>query len=278
MQGKKVLGRGLDALLGSKPQDAISRREVIYKPVEFIRPNSKQPRKFFDESSIEELAASIKEKGILQPILVRPDGEKFEIVFGERRFRAALKAGLKEVPVMIISMTEGEALETAIIENVHRKDLNPIEEAEAYKYIMEKFNLTQEELSRKIGKSRPAIANVIRLLKLPENVKEKLRTGEITEGHARALLMAGSDEEMQRLLNEILAGRLNVRDVEKKASPKRVRTGSHRPSYVSSLEENLQRYYRAKFSISIHKKKSGSITISFSSEEELTRLIDLLLR
>jgi ParB family chromosome partitioning protein len=276
MQGKKVLGRGLDALLGSKPQDAISRREVIYKPVEFIRPNSKQPRKFFDESSIEELAASIKEKGILQPILVRPDGEKFEIVFGERRFRAALKAGLKEVPVMIIDMTEGEALEAAIIENVHRKDLNPIEEAEAYQYMMEKFGLTQEELSKKIGKSRPAIANVLRLLKLPENIKEILRTGEITEGHARALLMARSDEEMQSLLNEILSSKLNVREVEKRASLRRREIS--RPSYISSLEERLQRYYRAKFNISMNKKKSGSITINFSSEEELTRLIDLLLR
>jgi len=262
--------------LGSKPQDAISRREVIYKPVEFIRPNSKQPRKFFDESSIEELAASIKEKGILQPILVRPDGEKFEIVFGERRFRAALKAGLKEVPVMIIDMTEGEALEAAIIENVHRKDLNPIEEAEAYQYMMEKFGLTQEELSRKIGKSRPAIANVLRLLKLPENIKELLRTGEITEGHARALLMARSDEEMQSLLNEILSSKLNVREVEKRASLRRREIS--RPSYISSLEERLQRYYRAKFNISMNKKKSGSITINFSSEEELTRLIDLLLR
>jgi ParB family chromosome partitioning protein len=276
MQGKKVLGRGLDALLGSKPQDAISRREVIYKPVEFIRPNSKQPRKFFDESSIEELAASIKEKGILQPILVRPDGEKFEIVFGERRFRAALKAGLKEVPVMIIDMTEGEALEAAIIENVHRKDLNPIEEAEAYQYMMEKFGLTQEELSKKIGKSRPAIANVLRLLKLPENIKEILRTGEITEGHARALLMARSDEEMQSLLNEILSSKLNVREAEKRASLRRREIS--RPSYISSLEERLQRYYRAKFNISMNKKKSGSITINFSSEEELTRLIDLLLR
>jgi ParB family chromosome partitioning protein len=276
MQGKKVLGRGLDALLGSKPPDAISRREVIYKPVEFIRPNSKQPRKFFDESSIEELAASIKEKGILQPILVRPDGEKFEIVFGERRFRAALKAGLKEVPVMIIDMTEGEALEAAIIENVHRKDLNPIEEAEAYQYMMEKFGLTQEELSKKIGKSRPAIANVLRLLKLPENIKEILRTGEITEGHARALLMARSDEEMQSLLNEILSSKLNVREVEKRASLRRREIS--RPSYISSLEERLQRYYRAKFNISMNKKKSGSITINFSSEEELTRLIDLLLR
>jgi len=276
MQGKKVLGRGLDALLGSKPQDAISRREVIYKPVEFIRPNSRQPRKFFDESSIEELAASIKEKGILQPILVRPDGDKFEIVFGERRFRAALKAGLKEVPVMIIDMTEGEALEAAIIENVHRKDLNPIEEAEAYQYMMEKFGLTQEELSRKIGKSRPAIANVLRLLKLPENIKELLRTGEITEGHARALLMARSDEEMQSLLNEILSSKLNVREVEKRASLRRREIS--RPSYISSLEERLQRYYRAKFNISMNKKKSGSIIINFSSEEELTRLIDLLLR
>jgi ParB family chromosome partitioning protein len=275
-QGKKVLGRGLDALLGSKPQDAISRREVIYKPVEFIRPNSRQPRKFFDESSIEELAASIKEKGILQPILVRPDGDKFEIVFGERRFRAALKAGLKEVPVMIIDMTEGEALEAAIIENVHRKDLNPIEEAEAYQYMMEKFGLTQEELSRKIGKSRPAIANVLRLLKLPENIKELLRTGEITEGHARALLMARSDEEMQSLLNEILSSKLNVREVEKRASLRRREIS--RPSYISSLEERLQRYYRAKFNISMNKKKSGSIIINFSSEEELTRLIDLLLR
>ncbi|MCX7958257.1 MAG: ParB/RepB/Spo0J family partition protein [Deltaproteobacteria bacterium] len=276
MQQKKVLGRGLDALLDSKPQDSVRRNEIIYKPVEFIKPNSNQPRKIFDEASIEELAASIKEKGVLQPILVRPVGKEFEIVFGERRFRAALKAGLREVPVLIMNMSEGDALETAIVENIHRKDLNPVEEAEAYHYMMEKFNLTQEELSKKIGKSRSAVANVLRLLKLPENIKEKLRSGEITEGHARALLMAKSEAEMQVLLSKILKENLNVRETEKKASSVRKRNSP--PSYVKNLEESLQRFYRVKIGIGIRRNKSGSIALYFSSEEELKNLIDLLLR
>ncbi|MGB9600378.1 MAG: ParB/RepB/Spo0J family partition protein [Myxococcota bacterium] len=277
MQGKKVLGKGLDALLGSKPQETALRREIIYKPIEFIKPNSNQPRKNFDEESIEELAQSIKEKGVLQPILVRPSGDRFEIVFGERRFRAAMKAGLKEVPIMIVSLDDREALETAVIENIHRKDLNPIEEAEAYQYMLEKFNLTQEDLSRKIGKSRPAIANILRLLRLPDNIKEKIRSGEITEGHARALLMAKDEMEMQKLLSQILKERLNVRDVEQKATKvSRYRDGL--PPYINSLEERLTKYYRAKVEIGIRRNKSGSITISFSSEEELKRIIDLLLR
>jgi ParB family chromosome partitioning protein len=277
MQSKKVLGKGLDALLGSKPQEIINRREIIYKPIEFIVPNSNQPRKNFDEASIEELALSIKEKGVLQPILVRPVGDKYEIVFGERRFRAAMKAGLKEVPVMIITLDDKEALETAVIENIHRKDLNPIEEAEAYQYMIEKFNLTQEELSKKIGKSRPAIANTLRLLKLPDNIKEKIRSGEITEGHARALLMTKDEMEMQRLLAQILKDKLNVRDVEKRAS-KGKGQNTNIPSYVKSLEERLMKYYRVKIAIDVKKNKSGNITLSFSSEEELKRIIDLLLR
>lgn len=277
MQGKKVLGKGLDALLGSKPQEIINRREIIYKPVEFIIPNSNQPRKNFDVESIEELALSIKEKGVLQPILVRPVGDKYEIVFGERRFRAAMRAGLKEVPVMIITLDDKEALETAVIENIHRKDLNPMEEAEAYQYMLEKFNLTQEELSKKIGKSRPAIANTLRLLKLPDNIKEKIRSGEITEGHARALLMTKDEMEMQRLLAHILKDKLNVRDVEKEASKGR-RRNIEVPSYVKSLEERLVKYYRVKIGIDVKKNKSGSITLNFSSEEELKRIIDLLLR
>ncbi|MCX7943747.1 MAG: ParB/RepB/Spo0J family partition protein [Deltaproteobacteria bacterium] len=276
MQQKKALGRGLDALLGSKPMDTSLRREIIYKPIEFIRSNVNQPRKSFDDASIAELAESIKEKGLLQPILVRPYQDGFQIVFGERRFRAALKAGLKEVPVLITDMSDAEAIETALIENIHRKDLNPLEEAEAYHYMMEKFGLTQEELSKKIGKSRSAIANCLRLLKLPDNIKEKLRSGEITEGHARALMMAQSETEMQKLLAVILKENLNVRDAEKRAS--KSKKLSAMPSYVKSLEENLQRYYRIKVGIDIRKNKSGNITFYFSSENELKTLIDLLLR
>lgn len=277
MQQKKALGRGLDALLGSKPQLNQSRQEIIFKPIEFIRPNSNQPRKFFDEASIEELAASIKEKGLLQPILVRPSGEHLEIVFGERRFRAALKAGLKEVPVMIMNMSDDEALEAALIENIHRKDLNPIEEAEAYQYIMEKSNLTQEELSRRIGKSRSAIANVLRLLKLPEDIKERIRSGEISEGHARALLMTETEAEMRALLEKILKENLNVRDTEKRASLLKRRASSI-PGYVKNLEESLQRYYRVKIEIKMKRDKSGSLSFNFSSEDELKGLIDLLMR
>jgi ParB family chromosome partitioning protein len=228
-QGPRGLGRGLSALLGegepqpvapavpanAEPADGSTKSRML--PVAFLKPNKFQPRRFFDANELKELADSIKEKGVLQPILVRPtdNKESFEIVAGERRWRAAQLAKLHEIPVIVRPMSDGESLEIAIIENVQRAGLNAIEEALGYQELISKFSYTQEKLSDVIGKSRPHIANMMRLLKLPDSVKEMITDGRLSAGHARTLVGTPNPEQLAK---EIVSGGLNVRQAEKKAS------------------------------------------------------------
>ena len=210
---KKGLGKGLDALLGDyqqPPEESVKEIDV-----NLIDTNSSQPRKSFDKEKLDELANSIKNHGIVQPIVVRRTGERYNIVAGERRYRAARIAGLNKVPVVVKDMDDYQVMEVALIENIQREDLNPIEEAQGYNTLMKKYNFTQEKISKRIGKSRSAIANSLRLLSLDDEIKEYLTSGEITSGHARAILALSDGDMRHKLAEKIVAEGLNVRQAEK---------------------------------------------------------------
>ncbi len=216
MPKKGGLGKGLEALFGEL-DDFEKENRITTIALDLIESNPFQPRENFDEKGIEELAESIKEKGVIQPIIVREHGDKYQIVAGERRFLAAKKAGLSSIPAIIKDITDEESAEIALIENVQRKDLNPIEEALAYKRLIENFHYTQEELAKRIGKDRATIANSLRLLNLPEEIIEKIKRGLITAGHARAILSLKDEGEQKRLAEEIIEKKLSVRESERLA-------------------------------------------------------------
>jgi ParB family chromosome partitioning protein len=271
------LGRGLSALIGDEavPVRGEAPRKFPTLPIAFLRPNRHQPRKRFAEEDIQDLANSIREKGVLQPILVRPivgEASRFEIVAGERRWRAAQLAKLHEVPVVIREMADGEALELAIVENVQRADLNAIEEAAAYHELMDRFGYTQEKVSQVVGKSRPHVANTLRLLRLPEGVKAMVREGKLTAGHARTLLGAADPEARAE---EILDSELNVRQAEHRSKPKSGAKGraSNIDPDIRDLESNLSNRLGLKVHI-VHKdKKGGELRIAYKTLEQLDDLI-----
>ncbi len=216
MPKKGGLGKGLEALFGEL--DELEKEDkVITVSLELIEKNPFQPRESFDDKGIKELAESIKEKGVIQPIIVRENGDKYQIVAGERRFLAAKLAGLKSIPAIVKNISDEESAEIALIENVQRKDLNPIEEALAYKSLINKFGYTQEELAKKIGKDRATITNSLRLLNLPDDIIEKLKNGLISAGHARAILSLKNEDDQKILADEIIKRKLSVREAEKAA-------------------------------------------------------------
>jgi ParB family chromosome partitioning protein len=273
------LGKGLGALIperGSAEPDG--KRALILCGIEEIQPNAMQPRKFFSDEQLQELADSIKEKGILQPLMVRRRGDKYELIAGERRWRAAQRAGMREVPVLVKDVSESEMLELSLIENIQREDLNPIEEAEAFKRLMEEFHLTQEELSRKVGKDRTTVANTIRLLKLPPEVKQSLAEGKISMGHARAFLGLDGADKQKALLKRLILGGLSVRQIEnlvKRLRAKGPSTSRRVGTDWAPLVEDLQRVLGTKVKI-VGRRKRGKIEIEYYSAEELDRLIEVL--
>jgi ParB family chromosome partitioning protein len=268
------LGRGLSALIGEESMPTRGEaRATRSLPTAFLKPNRFQPRKSFAPDELHDLTESVREKGILQPILVRPlGGDAYEIVAGERRWRAAQAAKLHDVPVVVREMSDGEALELAIVENVQRADLNAIEEAAAYHELMDRFGYTQERIAKEVGKSRPHIANTLRLLKLPESVKAMLRDGRLTAGHARTLLNVDDPEARAR---EIIEGAMNVRQAEQRSKAKtKGRGGKLREDpNVKSVEGNLSNLLGLKVQI-VHKgDKGGDIKISYRTLEQLEDLI-----
>jgi len=271
------LGRGLSALIGEEAapmRGEPAKRGATTMPVAFLRPNKLQPRKTFAEADLNDLAASIKEKGVLQPILVRPiAGEKdaYEIVAGERRWRAAQAAKLHDVPVVVRETSDKEALEIAIIENIQRADLNAIEEAGAYHDLMDRFGYTQEQIATQLGKSRPHIANTLRLLKLPESVKTMIRDGLITAGHARALLSAPDPEAMARA---IIEGALNVREAERRAARRNAakKTPRFDPN-IKALEDDVSDRLGLKVAIRHKGDKGGEVRISYRTLEHLDEIV-----
>jgi ParB family chromosome partitioning protein len=269
------LGRGLSALIGDEiaavKNEPARGKDARTLPVAFLRPSKYQPRKQFDEQPLADLAASVKEKGVLAPILVRPVGPvAYEIVAGERRWRAAQIAKLHDVPVVVREMADSEALELAIIENVQRADLNVLEEAAAYQELMETFGRTQEEVAREVGKSRPHVANTVRLLRLPEKVKAWVREGRLTAGHARTLLGAADPEARAA---ELMAGEMTVRQAEQRSGKKSKRGGKpHKDPNIVDLEANISNRLGLSVEIAHKGDKGGEIRIAYKTLEQLDDL------
>ena len=279
MAKRKALGRGFSALF---PDTVIEEenRGLFYCPIESISPNPHQSRQSFGESELAELAQSIKEKGVIQPILVTKTKDGFQLIAGERRWRAAQKAGLDKIPALIRDVSPAEALQIALIENIQRQDLNPIEEAAAYQELLQEFNFTQEALSARIGKNRTTIANFLRLLKLPDDVQRDIIDGRLSAGHARVLVSIDSPSTQRKIRDLVIKRSLSVRQTE--ALAKRF-LASRRPeairdeidSYLESLVNNLQDSLGTKVAIE-RKGKKGRIIIEFYSDDELGRLVERL--
>ena len=275
---KKALGRGLQTLIPVGNADG--RDEIEDVPLSLVSPNPFQPRRVFDEAELEELANSVKTKGVLQPILVRKLGDGgFELIAGERRWRAAKIAGLKKIPAIIRPATDAEAMEMALIENLQRKDLNPMEAARAYQRLMKEFGLTQEAVSRTLGKERSSIANTVRLLALQSDVQTWVESDQLSWGHAKVLLAVSDPEQQVRLGRRAVTERLSVRDLERLVRPAHrggrsnsARKG-HRPS---EIEERMSRRLGTKVRL-IHGKTGGKIVVDYYSPADLERVIDMIL-
>lgn len=275
---KKGLGKGLGALLDS--ENVLSESSAISElKINEIEPNKEQPRKQFDQEKLKGLADSIKQHGVVQPIIVKKNENGYSIIAGERRWRAAKIAGLKTIPAIIKDLTTREIMEIALIENIQREDLNPVEEAEAYKKLIDEHGLTQEALSKVVGKSRAAIANSIRLLTLSEAVKEMLVNDLLTPGHARTLITIEDEEKQNRLANTIVEKNLNVRETEKLiknlTAEKKKRKSPDRDANIIDIEEKLKSVLGTKVDLQ-HYSNKGKIVIEYFSNEELDRIIDIL--
>ena len=279
---KIALGRGLDSLIPIDDNTGEQRGEFFHCDVELIRPNPFQPRQRFSEEELSELAQSIEQQGILQPLLVRRSESGFELITGERRLRAAKRAGLHQVPVVIKDINDEAMLEMSIIENIQRENLNPMEEAEAYHRLITDFDLTQDQAALRVGKSRPAVANILRLRQLPDTIKSSIIDGGLTMGHARALLGADTVSQQTAAWRTVLSKGLSVRQTEtlikrlkaqKKESKNRQKTSE--AVYFSDLADDLSRQFGTRIQIR-RKGKKGKIEIDFYSNDDLDRLIGLL--
>ena len=284
---RKALGKGINALIPdfemgvpeSHENGPAKNTELL---IDEISPNHFQPRKYFDDDKLEELITSIRDNGVLQPIVVQKVEAGYELVVGERRWRASKKAGLKKIPAVIREVTEAQALELAIIENIHRQDLNPIEEADAYARLADEFALTQEMIAKRVGKSRTAVANTLRLLNLSRNIKEDLISGKISMGHARALLGLDNAGQMEALRKEIFKQDLTVRQTESRVSrlkqsvsKKPVSLVSKKNIFIKDLEKEFERRLGTKVDIR-PAKKGGKLVVTYYSDDDLDRIKDLI--
>lgn len=280
-KNKGGLGRGLDALFDDNSMEDASKSAVKLKITE-IEPNREQPRKSFDDEALRELADSISVHGILQPLLVRPlpDGG-YRLVAGERRWRASRMAGLTEVPVVIREMSDSEEMELALVENLQREDLNPIEEAQGLALLMETYGLTQEQAAKRVGKSRPAVANSMRLLALPQDVLALVERGELSAGHARTILALENDEQIIALANEIIKKKLSVRETERtvkallKGDVKREKRVKKRDTYYDEVELAVSQSLGRKAKVFLSSGNKGTLEIEFFGKEDLSKLMQL---
>lgn len=286
MRKSGVLGKGLSALI---PENDIQENElsdgIISLDINLIKPNKEQPRKHFDDEKLAELANSIKEHGIIQPIVVKKDGDVYSIIAGERRWRAAKLSNLKEVPVIIKEMSDIKVMEISLIENIIREDLNPIEEAMAYRKLMDEFKLTQEDIGKQVSKSRSAIANSLRLLNLDGRIQSYLIEGVLSEGHGRCLLAISDKNKQYEMAQRVIDENLNVRQTEslvksylkgKNNEPKVKKENNVHEIYFKDLKGKLEEHFDTKVSISCNSKNKGKIEIEYYSPDDLERIIDLL--
>ena len=288
----RPLGRGLDALLPVRPTPSAEGAtygagNVFDCPVEKLVPHKNQPRQHFASAALDELAQTIRERGVIQPLVVRrvPGSDRFEIVAGERRWRASQRAGLREVPVVVRELSTADAYELALLENIQREDLNPIEFAEATDRMLKEHGYTQETLARRLGKDRSTIANALRLLRLPANLRAAVVGGELSEGHARALLGVSDEAELRAIADRVLRGKLSVRQTEAlvraarrqaRGKPPLAEHGDGKSPSVRDLEQRLERKLGTKCEVRDQDGK-GHIVVSYGSWDELDRLLELLL-
>lgn len=274
---RNVLGRGLSALI---PEDIDKEDEQRIHEIDtsLIRPNPNQPRKVFEKDKLEELTESIKQHGVIQPIIVRKDGDFYTIIAGERRWRACNSANIKKIPSIVRDIENKNASEIALIENIQREDLNPIDEATAYEYIMERYGITQEEVSTIVGKSRVYVTNIMRLLNLDEYVREKIKSNEITEGHGRAMLGISPVQQIV-LADKIVSEQLSVRDVEnlvrKNKKIKKPLIPVQKDKFVAHVEELMTEKFSSRVTIKRIKNK-GKIEIEYINNDDLNRILDIL--
>jgi len=279
---KKGLGKGLGAIFSQVDITSSEEEGIALIGIDEITPNPYQPRKDFDEEELQNLANSIKEHGLIQPVVVVKEGNIYNLVVGERRWRAAQKAGLSKIPALIKKKEEVRLLEMAIVENIQRENLNPLEEAEAFGQLLEEFGLTQEQLAVKVGKNRSTVANILRLLNLPQEVKENLRKGLISSGHARAILMLDREDAQILFCDKIIREGLSVRQAEELAGnkdkeKKKKITRVYKTVEVMDIQENLQKLFGTRVEIK-HREKAnkGKIEISYYSLDDLNRLVDMM--
>lgn len=278
----KTLGRGLETLIPGWTTKSVHAKteQIVFVPIQRVLPSPHQPRTTFHDDSIAELAGSIKDRGIIQPLVVIPRGEQFELIAGERRFRAAQKAGLSEVPVIVKQYNEEERFEVSLIENLQREDLNPMDEAEAYTYLLTHYGLTQEQLADKMKKKRSTIANTVRLLSLPDEIQQEIHNGVISAGQARALLSIPSNAERMKLVADIKKNSISVRQLEGIVRTKKhgVPTRERDPE-LRAVEEDLMKVFGAR--VRVHasgkgKKIKGAISVYFASLDDMNRLLEML--
>ena len=285
---KPALGRGLGALLADARTPSEKGQGGPTKlPIEQIHADRANPRRSFDEAALEELAQSLKHQGVLQPILVRKDGKGYRIIAGERRWRAAQKAGLTELPVIIREASDAEAYELALVENIQRADLNPLEEAEAYRRLVDERKLTQEQVADRVGKDRSSVANSLRLLHLPNEVKQLVSEGDLDMGHARAILGLASSKEMVLLARDVITDKLTVRETEARVkaaragapvSLKKKGASKHASPEAKKLVEDLQRRLGTKVKLVERGGGKGTLEVEFFSYEDLDRIVALIRR
>ncbi len=283
---RRSLGRGLSALIPQGTSlDTPAERRV---PIADIRPNPRQPRRYFNETKIAELAESIRNQGILQPLLVRKVIKGYELILGERRFRAAHRAGLERVPVIVKEVSDAESLEMALVENIQREELTPIEEALAYRQLMQEFNLTQAQVAQRVGKSRPVVTNLLRVLNLPDEIKDEVDKGTISVGHARALLALNLTEQQLEMARHVMKHGLSVRETEtlvaqsnvqeiptQSSSPQRQTISTKADIYLTAVQEDLIQALGTKVKI-LPRQNGGRVEIEYCSNEELEGLVQRL--
>ena len=276
VEKRPALGRGLSALIPDAP---VAPERTFDVDIDLIRPNRFQPRTTMDDDRLEDLARSIRANGVIQPIVVRRADDGYEIIAGERRWRASQRAGLLKIPVVVREIPEDRLLAVALIENVQREDLNPIEEAHAYHQLAEEFHLTQEQIAESVGKDRSSIANYVRLLKLPHEVRESVASGGLSMGHARALAGIADEASLLRLARDVIAKQLSVRETEalirKTTAPPAEKTESPKDVHTRAAEEQLRFALGTRVRI-VRKGKAGRIEVDFTSEDELQRIYELL--